>query len=238
MSDVIASMNPTIWVFAALLIGLVCVQSFLFLRLALGFNKRNNLLSKEEISQATKTGIISVFGPSLSVIVVAFSLIQMVGPATTFLRCGVIGSPTWELMMANTSAEAVGVTFNSPEFTTSVFTLCIFGMTWASAPYFINTILTLKPLDLAIKKVATASKDKKKSFMPMLGNAAIMGIMGNSIVGYVSKVPSATALLVAAAVTYLIQLLCKNPSLKWIGAWNMAFAIIFGAAAGYMVSVI
>ena len=88
-------MNGTIWVFAAILISLVLVQSFLFYRLASNFNKKNNLVSKAEIRDAVQTGAISAIGPSISSIVVALSLIAMVGGACTFMRCGVIGAPAW-----------------------------------------------------------------------------------------------------------------------------------------------
>lgn len=150
--DAIKQMNPTIWVFAAILIALVLVQSFLFLRLALKFNKKNNLVTKAEIKSAAQTGAIAAFGPSISSIVVALSLIAMVGSATTFMRCGVIGAPGWELMMANIAAQTAGVSFGSAEFTTSIFTFCIFCMILGSAPYFINTMVMLKPLDNMILK--------------------------------------------------------------------------------------
>ena len=117
MSDVISKMNGEVWVFAAILILFVCVQALLFLRLALRFNKKNQLVSKQEISQSAKTGFVSVFGPSISTIVVALSLITMVGSGATFMRCGVIGAPAWELLMANTAAESAGVTLGTAEVT-------------------------------------------------------------------------------------------------------------------------
>lgn len=240
MSEAIQNMNSTFWVFAVMLIGLVSAQAIMFVRLALNFNKKNDLMTKDEISQAAKAGTISVFGPALSTIVVALSFIGMFGPAATFMRCGVVGSPSWELMMANTSVEAIGVAFGSPEFTPNVFVLCLFGMTWSSAPYFINTILTLKPLDMAVKKAQTstgADGKKKESFIPHLGNAAIMGIMGNSLVGTISKPTTLVAYLVAAVVTFGIQKLSQKPQFKWMGIWNMGFAIVIGATAAYFVSI-
>lgn len=245
MSDVIASVNGTVWVFSAMLIGLVCVQAIMFLRYALSFNKKHALVSDSEIKQAASAGAVSVIGPAMSVIVVALSLIQLVGPALTFMRCGVIGAPSWELMMANTSAEAVGVAFNTPEFTANVFVLCMFGMTWASAPYFVNTILTLKPLDIAVKNSvmggAASAKDKgaqkKESFVPRLGNAAIMGIMGNSLYGYLQNPAQLSALITGFLVAFVVQSVSrKNANLKWLGVWNMPIALVFGATAGYIVS--
>ena len=58
--ETIKQLNPTLWVFAAFLIAWVIVQAAMFVRLALDFNKRNNLLSKQEINDCVKIGSTSV----------------------------------------------------------------------------------------------------------------------------------------------------------------------------------
>ncbi len=236
LSDIISKLNPTLWVFAALLIGWVFVQAFLFLRLALNFNKKNHLASKEEISQAAKTGFISVVGPAISAIVVAISLISMVGPAVAFMRCGVIGAPMWELMMAEYTAQSAGVAFGGEGFTEAIFILCIFGMTFASAPYFINTMLTLKPMDKAAIKSqqAAASGKSKESFIPILGNAAMMGLMGYSIFDYFTAIPTLCAFVSALIASYVLgQVAAKH---KALAQWTMAIAMVFGMAVGQIVT--
>lgn len=235
MVDAVKNMNGTIWIFAALLIGMVVVQALLFLRLALRFNKQNNLLTRNELSHAARTGAIAVVGPAISVMVVAFSLISMVGSATTFMRCGVIGAPGWELLMANTSAGSVGVTFGSPEFTEAIFVLCIFGMTLASAPYFLNTIFTLKPMDKAAQK-SISNEKKKESFMPTLGNAAMYGIIGYTMIDYFNSIPGVVAFIVAAVVCYVVMTIMKKTGKKWLGDWNLAFAMIIGMTAAQLIA--
>ena len=230
MSDVIAGMNGTLWIFAALLIGMVVVQALIFLRAALRFNKRNNLVTGEELKSAARSGTISVIGPAISNIVVALSLISMVGPAVSFMRCGVIGSPSWELFMADLSAQVAGVEFNSPEFTGAFFVLCIFGMTLASAPYFITTIIALKPLDVAIEKNKT-KKDNKGSFIADLGNAAMVALLGYLIVDYLKTPAQILAVVVAGGVSYLLLKVIAKTGKKWLGDWIMAIAMAVGMAA-------
>ena len=233
MSDVISKMNGEVWIFAAILILFVCVQALLFLRLALNFNKKNKLVSQAEISQSAKTGFVSVFGPSISTIIVALSLITMVGSGATFMRCGVIGAPAWELLMANTAAEAANVTLGTAEVTENIFTMCLFGMILGSAPYFINTIITLKPLDKAVIKAnAAAKKEHKESFIPTLGSAAMMGLLGYSIVDYLSSAASIVALIAALVVSYILMQVAKKTGQKWISEWNMAIAMVAGMAVG------
>ncbi len=238
LQEIIKSMNPTLWIFSGLLIGWVFVQAGLFLRLALKFNKKNNLVTKDELKQSFTTGFVSVAGPSISVIVTAISLVAMVGSAVTFMRCGVIGAPMWELMMAEYSAQSAGVAFGGEGFTESIFVLCIFGMTFASAPYFINTMITLKPLDTAVvKSQASAAKgEKKESFIPILGNAAMMGIMGYSIFDYFTVVDKTAAFASAILASLVLGKLSKK--FKWLATWNMAIAMIVGMFVGQLVTTI
>lgn len=235
MNDTISSMNGTLWVFTGLLIGLVVLQAIIFLRAALRFNKKNKLVSKEEIKSAVRTGTISVFGPAVSNIVVALSLIAMVGAAVTFMRCGVIGSPAWELFMANISAQTAGVSFGTPEFTQSVFVLCIFGMALASAPYFITTIIALKPLDMAVAKSKSHAVGKE-SFIPYFGNAAMIALLGYLIIDYLASPLHLLAIVVASVVCYLLIAAVAKTGKKWIGDWNMAISMAVGMAAAQIVT--
>ena len=156
----------------------------------------------------------------------------------SFMRCGVIGAPGWELLMANTSAEAAGVSFGSPEFTESIFVLCLFGMTFASAPYFLNTMITLKPMDLAVKKAASNESKGKPSFLPVLGNAAMMGIMGYSLYDYLIDPNKLTGLLVSGVVSFILMKVAAKTGKRWLGDFNMAFAMVFGLAAAQIMSTI
>lgn len=236
--DAIKSMNGTIWVFAAILIAMVVVQSLMFLRLALNYNKKHQVLTQAELAQATKTGAISAVGPAFSTMTIALSLIVMVGSGATFMRCGVIGAPAWELMMAQFSSQAAGVEFGSAGFTEGIFTLCIFGMTLASAPYFINTIITLKPMDKVVEKAAETEAKGGRSFMPYMSNAAMMGLLGYSAFDYFSSIPSAVALLSAGVAMYFISKLAKKLNNNTLSSFAMALAMIVAMIVGQTLTVI
>lgn len=233
--DTIKSVNGTVWAFAVILIGMVIIQSLLFLRLALNYNKKYQLLSKEEVSMATKTGGIAAIGPAFSTLVVALSLIAMVGSGATFMRCGVIGAPGWELMMSNISAQAIGVEFGSPEFTPAVFTLCLFGMTLASAPHFLMTIITLKPLDKAIVKEQKAKK--KRNFTSYVSTSAMMGVLGYMTLYHLSAITTAAAFITAAVVSYLVSKLASKLKSTTLASFNMAIAMVCAMVVGQLVAV-
>lgn len=226
----VQNMNGTIWVFASILIALVLVQSWLFLQLALKFNKKHNLVTDAEMKEAVKTGAIAAIGPSINSIVVALSLIAMVGSATTFMRCGVIGAPVWELYMANIAASAAGVEFGSAEFTEAVFTMCIFCMVLGSAPYFLNTMIMLKPLDTMVEKTKEAKA--KISFVPYLSTSAMFGLLTYSILdnwGKVGFVPC----VVGSALAYIgFEKLAKKLNNPGLSSFSLAVAMVAGMACG------
>ena len=56
--EAIKNMNGTLWIFAIILICLVLAQSFLFLRLAMRFNRKHKLVSDEEVNEAVSTGAV------------------------------------------------------------------------------------------------------------------------------------------------------------------------------------
>ena len=183
----VQELTKALWPFAILLIGFVILQASAFLKTALGFNKKYNVLTQDEVKGAFKTGAFSVIGPAFSVVVISLTLIQLVGSAATFMRVGVIGAAAYELNLANQAAEAVGVTLGSPEITTGILTLCLFGMVLGSAPYFLNCFLTLKPMDAAMSKPKEAGK---VSFTPILGLAASIGLIGRSATAQFMIIPN------------------------------------------------
>ena len=200
--DAVKSLNGEMWIFASLLIAVVILQAVLFLRLALRVNKKHQYFTREEIGHFLKMGSLSVLGPAFSVVVVAISLIAMVGSGLTFMRVGVIGAASYEMMIATTAAETIGVPFGSPEFSESVLVLCGFGMAFASIPYFITTPIELIVMDKAAQRT-TAREKKKRSFIPYLGKAAMMGLLGCLSVSYLTSPLNWVAFISAGAVVLL-----------------------------------
>lgn len=227
MSEAIRNVDRNVWIFAITLIALVIIQATLFLRHALNFTKETNVLTPDEVKQAVRTGGVSVIGPALSVIVIALSLISFVGPATTFMRVGVIGSASFELNLANIAASSQGVELGSPDFTEPLFVVALFGMILGSWPYFINCIITLKPMDMALTKASTATS--KKSFVPMIGLASSIGLLGYfSTQRALAGTASLLALISSGISAYLMKMIIKKTGKKALGDWILAVGIVVG----------
>lgn len=234
--DTIKMMNGTVWAFAALLIAVVIIQSLLFLRLALNFNKKHGVLTKAEVGQAAKTGAIASVGPGFSNMTVAVALCAMMGSGVAFMRCGVIGAPSWELMMADASAKTIGVEFGSPEFTPAIFTLCLFGMVLASAGYFILCLVALKPLDVMTAKTVDKKEKKKRSFAPYMSDAAMMGLTVYMFIDYVKTKPSIIAAIVSAVVMYVVMQVARRIKNNTLEGFGMAIAMVSAMIAGQIVT--
>lgn len=233
--EAIQSMNGAIWVFAGLLVGMVVVQALLFLRLALNFNKKHKLLSKEEITLATRTGLITAVGPAISVLPIVLSLIVLVGSGTTFMRCGVIGAPVFELMIASLTAQTVGVELGSAEFTQAIFTMCLFGMGLSVMGYFVNTIITLKPLDRAVEK---SEKSQKRSFIPYMSSAAMIGILVSLIMDKLTNIPNIATLIGAGIITLLVSALAKKMNSRTLASMALAIAMVGAMVIGEALTLI
>ena len=224
--EAIKNMNGTLWIFAIILICLVLAQSFLFLRLAMRFNRKHKLVSDEEVKEAVSTGAVAAIGPSVNSIVIALSLIAMVGSATTFMRCGVIGAPGWELLMANIASSTAGVTLGGEGFTEAIFTFAIFCMV-------LNTMIMLKPLDNMVEK--SKAKKAKVSFMPYLSNSAMFGLLGYSVMSNLNSISSVAAVLASGVAYALFDKLAKKLDNSMLGSFSMAVAMIFGMLFGQIV---
>jgi len=237
MPGSVASLQGILWPFALILTGFVCVQAVLFLRIVFKFNKENNVITQEEIKGAVRTGSISVIGPAISVFIIALSLISLVGPATTFMRVGVIGSASFELNLANIAAGAMNVILGDASFTKEAFLVALFGMVFGSCFYFINTIITLKPMDMALSKGST--KKEGKSFLPVVSAASSMGMIGYFAIqyfipwpisgeSYVKLFPSMFAFISSGVVTLLVMAYIKKSGKKSLNDWILAIGLLAG----------
>lgn len=225
--DAVKNLNGQMWIFSTLLICMVIIQAVWFLKMALDYNKKYEFFSKDDIGHLMKMGATSVIGPAMSVVVVAISLISMVGSGITFMRVGVIGSASYEMMIANLAAETLGVQFGTPEFTESVLVLCGFGMAFASMPYFISTPIELRLFDNAAKKVGN-KKDGKPSFMPYMGKAAMMGLMGSFALSNLNTLPKLIAFGSAAAVVIGIIKYTEKSGKRGLMDWCITIAMLVG----------
>lgn len=235
--DVIKEMNGQVWIFAIIEVGWVCVQAFLFLRLALNFNKKNRLFTNRELKSAAQIGAVATVGPALSTIVGALSLLAMMGSGTTFMRLGVIGSPQMELMNAQIASSISGVTLGGEGFTKEIFVLCLFCMGFSTIGGMLNTILTLKPLDYAVEKAKTQHK-KGPNYLKYLTSSAIFAVLGYNILNLYKGLATGAAIAGAIVSFFAWDALAKKIGNRTMSTMGLPVGMVMGMLLGQIVSML
>jgi hypothetical protein len=105
-------------------------------------------------------------------------------------------------------------------------------MILGSAPYMINLILTLKPMDT----LATKQSTKKRSFLPILGMTAELGFMGYWALNTATKSVPNTAGIIAGLLTSLaVSRIIQKTGKEKLGDWVLGIALIGGMVVATIV---
>src|SRR5690625_4413616 len=116
MSEVMELANSKmLWFIAALIVGCVFFQAFKCMSLASKASASVGM-SKKDVRAAVRTGAISSIGPSVAIIIIAISLISLIGNPVSLIRIGIIGSAPIETVGATLGAQAVGSELGTESF--------------------------------------------------------------------------------------------------------------------------
>ncbi|WP_077623245.1 DUF5058 family protein [Sediminibacillus massiliensis] len=223
--------HTAIWIFALSIVAVVVFQGITFIRITLKTLPSAGMTG-EEAKSALKTGAISAIGPSLGIMIVAVSLITLIGDPLTLMRIGIIGSAPTESMGASLAADAFGAELGSQEFTekaftTVVWTLCLGGMGW-----LIVTALFTKSLGKIHHKASTKTSNPK--LMSIVATAAMLGAFGYFSGSEMIKGMGHTIVIIASGITMVIILLIANKwKMNWLKEWSLGISILASLCVGY-----
>lgn len=242
MNETVMQLNKYVVFFALIIIAWVIVQCTLFMRLALRFNKKNQLVSKEELKDAVKTGSIAVVGPALNAGVCVLSIVALLGSGVAFFRCGVIGSADYELFIAEAIAKAQNFEIGTAAFTGTQYALVLFCMTMSTFVYFFNVCITLKPLDkmqIKQKKENITEGKKKASFMNDEFGNVMIGTIAIICTWYIYDAGELSSMVAAGAIGVIVTKIVKrNPKLKALSDWSLTLSLILGMVIGQAVTML
>ncbi|WP_110928734.1 DUF5058 family protein [Bacillus massiliglaciei] len=226
--------SPAFWIFSMIVISVVVFQAFVFIRLV---NKQapQAEMSRDEVSRALRTGVISALGPSLGIIIVAVSLITLIGAPLTLMRIGIIGSAAYELTAAGIGAKAYGVElgkagYNLNAFTTAVWAMCIGGLGW-----LLSAALFTKSLGKAQGKI----RSRNAKLMALISTAAMMGAFGYFAAGQIVLGMSETMVVLISALTIIILMVAAEKwKMNWLKEWALGITLVVGMSVGYLTTVL
>ncbi|EMR06596.1 hypothetical protein C772_01491 [Bhargavaea cecembensis DSE10] len=235
MNDVMRIANSyPLWIIASLVIGLVFFQAFKFISLATKTSASVGM-SKQEVKTAIRAGAISSIGPSFAIIIIAISLLSLIGNPVTLVRIGIIGSAPIETVGASLGAEAAGAELGAASFTAHAFTNAVWVMCLGGLGWLLFTALFTKSLGKVQAKTTSTPKNLERfkiiSTAAMIGAFSYLG-SGQMIKGY----QEAIVLLVAFMVMPIILQAAKKFEMKWLVEWSLGLVILVGLAVGYLLS--
>jgi hypothetical protein len=228
--------SPVVWIFALLIVCTVIFQGFTFIRLATKTSSSVGM-SRNEVKSALKIGAINAIGPSIGIIIVAISLIALLGDPLVLMRIGIIGSAATESMGATIAASTFGTELGSDNFSEQAFTTVAWVLCLGGAGWLLVVALFTKSLGKMEKKITEKTKNSTVPVMMIVATAAMLGAFGNLVSGELLKGYTNAIVAIAAAVTMVILTLIANKkkSLNWLNEWSLGFAIIISLTVCYFV---
>lgn len=202
-------------------------QSLLFFNIAKKQAQTLGITTKE-IQQVVKSSAIFSVVPSLPIIISYMILVPALGHYFPWLRLSVIGSASYETMVANMAVNSFG--FES--LSTSMLTPDIYGMImWVvTLGMFLSSmaVLVLKKYD---QKLASIGQ-KKKGMQTMIGNVMFLGMMASLSAPYLVKVndiENVTTIIVSSGSMLLFDQISKKvPVIK---EFAFSISMILGMAS-------
>lgn len=207
-------------------IGLLYIIGFSLIYLKKSYKRCIELgITKEELSKVIKSSLVFSIVPSLSIVVGLFVLISSLGTVWSWWRLSVIGSLSYETLISDSVAKAIGFTKNTEMLanaTGSEFGIIMILMSIGMLSGFFILLPFGKKLSMSVTKTENASNWKyvlSGTFMLCLFSVYIPVLLfGDSI--------QAAVMLTGLVIAVLLGTLANKPGLKWVNEFIMAFSMI------------
>ena len=224
MKDIISS--PLLLILVS--IGLLYIVGFSVVYLKKSYARCLELgITKEDLSKVIKSSLVFSIVPSLSIVVGLFALISVLGVVWSWWRLSVIGSLSYESLISSSVASALNFSTNAEmldKATGSQFGVVMILMSIGMLSGFCVLIPFGKKLSMSVNKTKEASSWKyvlSGTFMLCLFSVYIPVLLFGDTVQTAVMI---TGLVIALA----LGVLAKNPKLRWLSEFIMAFSMIGG----------
>lgn len=222
MKDIISS--PLLAILIG--IGLLYIVGFSLVYLKKSYQRCIELgMAKEEILKVIKSSVVFSIVPSLSIVVGLFVLISVLGTVWSWWRLSVIGSLSYETLISDSVAKALGFAKNSEMLASasgSQFGVIMILMSIGMLSGFCILLPFGKKLSMSVTKTENASNWKyvlSGTFMLCLFSVYIPVLLfGDSV--------QAAVMLTGLVIAVLLGILSSKPGLKWLNEFIMAFSMI------------
>lgn len=225
MKEIISS--PLLLILVA--IGLLYIVGFSLAYLKKAYTHCLEMgISKKDLGKVIKSSLVFSIVPSLSIVVGLFALISVLGTAWSWWRLSVIGSLSYESLIASNVASAIGFSSSAEMLegaTGSQFGVVMILMSIGMLSGFLVLLPFGKKLSMSVNKSNTSSTWKyvlSGTFMLCLFAVYVPVLLfGDSV--------QAAVMLTGLVIAILLGVLAsKSPKLRWLSEFIMAFSMIGG----------
>lgn len=231
MAEILSVVNSApFWILCGLLVGVVVVQSALFVRLS--FREADKIgYPKPKLKTAMVNGAVTAVGPALAGVAVMIGMMAVVGSPITWQRLSIIGAPQTELTAAQIGAGAMGQTLGEPGFTLMGVALAFLVMAVNGSGWLLFCTVATPSLGTLRQKLSGGDT----AWLALLSVGATLGLFSNLAGGRVLMgADHFTGVVVAFATQFLIDKYIA-PKAAWIKGYAITFALAMGIIAAAIV---
>lgn len=229
---IIANSNIMLFL-CSITILIVLIQPIVFMITAWKRGKEIGLTS-DEMKKVTKSSSIFSIIPTIPVIISYLMLVPALGKFFPWLRLSVVGSATYETMVANMAAESFGYkNIFTSSFTPDVFIAIVAVVSTAILGGNIFNLLFLKKYDEKLKKVKSANS----SMVPIMTTAMFLGMYGVFVAPHITNVKnplSITTLFISGISALILNKLSEKH--KTLKEFSFSISLIIGMASASLFS--
>lgn len=227
-TDIIALADqPVLWACAAGVFLVIAVQSFVYLR-AIRKAAAAADLTQAQVTASVRSGAVTAIGPSLSVVLVAVSLLPLFGTPAVLTRIGLVGSAAFDVAAAGIAAGTQGAQLGGPTYTQKIFAIGFAAMTLGGLVWMLAT-LVLTPI---LSRGDTSLQKVNPAIMAVVPGAALLGAFVTLTLQETLKSPVHIVALLASGLTMTVCLLIARRLEKpWLREWGLGISIVVALTA-------
>ncbi len=229
-TDIWAVANtPLLWIFVLGVFAVIFVQTALYMRASQRAAPGINMPARE-VSEAFRAGAVASIGPSLSVVLVAISLLALFGTPAVLVRIGLIGSAATETASASLAAGSMGAELGGPSYTQKVFVVALLAMSLSGAMWMLAT-LVMTPI---LKRGSATLAKRNPAAMALIPTAALLGAYSMLTITETSKSTiNLLVVIISTAIMGLCLLAARLLKARWLKEWALGISIIVSLVFAY-----
>lgn len=210
------------------IVGLLYIVGFSLVYLKKSYTRCLELgISKEDVKKVIKSSVVFSIVPSLSIVVGLFALISVLGVVWSWWRLSVIGSLSYESLIASSISSSIGFTTSAEMIDNATgrqFGVVMILMSIGMLSGFAILLPFGKKLTMSVTKTEGTSNWKyvlSGTFMLCLFAVYIPVLLFGDTV-------QAAVMLTGLVIAVGLGILARIPGLKWLNDFIMAFSMIGG----------